>query len=136
MIFPYHCCAIPIKGRLIWYEIHHLTLRFRYDTWRWFGLLASAQYMVKNKIRKSLFEQGQFLSNEYIKKASQSIQMSAIEKIDLKSSFNTLLYFPFRNEICIDIILDELDRYSCSVYMPRILTKSKMKFNSGCTHSM
>ncbi len=85
--------------------------------------------MVKNKIRKSLFEQGQFLSNEYIKKASQSIQMSAIEKIDLKSSFNTLLYFPFRNEICIDIILDKLDRYSCSVYMPRIFTKSKMKFN-------
>ena len=64
--------------------------------------------MVKNKIRKSLLKQGQLLSSNSIKKINYKIQRTALDVIDIKESKNTLLYFPYRNEISLDIIIKEL----------------------------
>ena len=47
-------------------------------------MLASAQFMVKNKIRKSLFEQGQSISNESKNKLGLQIQKHALEIIDTR----------------------------------------------------
>ena len=44
--------------------------------------------MVKNLIRKSLLEQGQLLSKNFIHKANIDIQNAAIKHLDIKSSKN------------------------------------------------
>jgi len=85
--------------------------------------------MVKNKIRKSLLEQGQLLSKDFIKKTNQKIQNTAINEIDIRSSKNTLLYFPYKNEITVELIIRELWKYSNNIYMPKIVSKNKLKFN-------
>ena len=85
--------------------------------------------MVKNKIRKSLLEQGQLLSKDFIKKTNQKIQNTAINEIDIRSSKNTLLYFPYKNEITVELIIKELWKYSNNIYMPKIVSKNKLKFN-------
>ena len=85
--------------------------------------------MVKNKIRKSLLKQGQLLSSNSIKKINYKIQRTALDVIDIKESKNTLLYFPYRNEISIDIIIKELLKYSNNIYMPRIVSENTLKFN-------
>lgn len=85
--------------------------------------------MVKNKIRKSLLKQGQLLSSNSIKKINCKIQRTALDVIDIKESKNTLLYFPYRNEISIDIIIKELLKYSNNIYMPRIVSENTLKFN-------
>ena len=85
--------------------------------------------MVKNKIRKSLLEQGQLLSNEFILKANSKIQSVAINKIDIRSSKNILLYFPYKKEVALDFLIQELKKYSPNIYMPRIISDIKMKFN-------
>jgi len=58
--------------------------------------------MVKNNIRKSLLKQGQLLSKKFISKNNRLIQDIAINEIDIKSSKNNLLYFPYRKEVCVD----------------------------------
>ena len=85
--------------------------------------------IVKNKIRKSLLEQGQLLSNEFILKANSKIQSVAINKIDIRSSKNILLYFPYKKEVALDFLIQELKKYSPNIYMPRIISDIKMKFN-------
>ena len=47
--------------------------------------------MVKNKIRKSLLEQGQSLSDKFFNNNDSKIQKIALDKIDLKSSKNLAL---------------------------------------------
>tara|TARA_B100001063_G_C16622896_1_gene481660 strand:+ start:187 stop:756 length:570 start_codon:yes stop_codon:yes gene_type:complete len=85
--------------------------------------------MVKNNIRKSLLERGQLLSNKFISENNRLIQDIAINEIDMESSKNNLLYFPFRKEVCVDQIKLELKRSSKNIYMPRIISGRKMKFN-------
>jgi len=85
--------------------------------------------MVKNKIRKSLLEQGQLLSKKNISKINSVVQNSVINNINLSSSKNNLLYFPYRNEIKTNQIISELKKYSNNIYMPKILSDVEMKFN-------
>ena len=85
--------------------------------------------MVKNKIRKSLLEQGQLLSKKFIRETNLKIQNIVINEINIRTSKNTLLYFPYRNEISVDLIIKELWKYSNNIYMPRIVSKNKLKFN-------
>jgi 5-formyltetrahydrofolate cyclo-ligase len=92
-------------------------------------LLASAKIMVKNNIRKSLLEQGQLLSDKFIIDANNEIQSTAINKINLKDSLNNLLYFPFRKEVTLEVLTEELKKYSQNIYMPRIISETKIKFN-------
>jgi len=85
--------------------------------------------MVKNKIRKSLLEQGQLLSRNFIKDTNQNIQNIVLNEIDVKSSKNTLLYFPYKNEISVELIIEELWKYSNNIYMPKIVSDNELKFN-------
>ena len=85
--------------------------------------------MVKNKIRKSLLKQGQLFSKDDIEELNSKIQINAINEIDFKSSVNTLLYFPYKNEISTDQIIDELSKHSNNIYMPKIVSENKLKFN-------
>ena len=93
----------------------------------WFVSLC--KIMVKNKIRKSLLEQGQLLSKEFIKESNIKIQNIAINEIDIESSKNTLLYFPYKKEISVELIIKTLWKYDNNIYMPRIVSKNKLKFN-------
>ena len=85
--------------------------------------------MVKNNIRKSLLERGQLLPEKFIIDANNEIQSTAINKINLKESLNNLLYFPFRKEITLEVVTEELIKYSQNIYMPRIISETKIKFN-------
>ena len=93
----------------------------------WF--VASVLTIVKNKIRKSLLGQGRLLSKEFILDTNLKIQSVAINNIDIQSSQNILLYFPYRNEISLDVLTKEINKYSINIYMPRIISDKKMKFN-------
>ena len=93
----------------------------------WFVSLC--KIMVKNKIRKSLLEQGQLLSNEFVLKANSKIQSAVIKKIDIQSSENILLYFPYKKEVTLDLLIKEFKKYSINIYMPRIISHIEMKFN-------
>tara|TARA_B100000965_G_C19435981_1_gene688616 strand:+ start:66 stop:632 length:567 start_codon:yes stop_codon:yes gene_type:complete len=84
---------------------------------------------VKNKIRKSLLEQGQLLSNDFILEKNLKIQSCAIDNIDIQSSKNILLYFPYKKEITLDILIKEINKYSINIYMPRLISDTEMKFN-------
>tara|TARA_B110000305_G_scaffold193884_1_gene217640 strand:+ start:52 stop:621 length:570 start_codon:yes stop_codon:yes gene_type:complete len=85
--------------------------------------------MVKNKIRKTLFEKGQSLSIEYKIKTSRLIQLSVIKEINLKSKNTVLLYSPFRNEISLDLVTSELKKYSKNLYLPKVIDTKTIKFN-------
>ena len=85
--------------------------------------------MVKNKLRKSLFKQGQSLSNSFITNSNLIIQSKAIESIDFKSNINNLLYFPYCYEVSIELIKEEINKYSNNIYMPRIISDKNMSFN-------
>ena len=85
--------------------------------------------MLKNKIRKSLLEQGQLLSDKFFLEADLIIQRTAIKKINIEASKNNLLYFPFRKEAKLDLLIKEINNYSNNIYMPRIFENKKMKFN-------
>jgi len=52
--------------------------------------------MVKNKIRKSLLEQGHALPEEFISNSNKTIQVVALETLDISHIKNVLLYSPFR----------------------------------------
>ena len=59
----------------------------------------------------------------------QKIQKIAIDKINLKSSKNNLLYFPFRREVKLDLLMNTINNFSNKIYMPRIFLNKDMKFN-------
>ena len=85
--------------------------------------------MVKNKIRKSLFKQGQLLPDRFNSNLDLKIQRIASSELDIKSSKNNLMYFPFRKEIKLDLVIDEMNKCSNNIYMPRIISEKVMKFN-------
>ena len=85
--------------------------------------------MVKDKIRKSLLEQGLTLSSQSIDQLNTQVQKNIIESLDLSKMKNVLLYFPFRQEIKINLLHQELIKYSHNIYMPKIFPESMMKFN-------
>ena len=85
--------------------------------------------MQKNKIRKLLLEQGQLLSDKFFLEADLIIQRSVIEKINIETSKNNLLYFPFRKEAKLDLLIKEINRHQNNIYIPRIFENKKMKFN-------
>jgi len=85
--------------------------------------------MVKNNIRKSLLEQGQLLSESFAFDANTKIQQTVIKNVDLRSCKNALLYFPFKNEISLNLIIDELEKYGNNIYMPKITAYNDLKFN-------
>ena len=85
--------------------------------------------MVKNLIRKSLLEQGQLLSKNFVHKANIDIQNAAIKHLDIKSSKNILSYFPYKNEVSLEIISQEFKKYKNNIFMPRIVSANKLKFN-------
>ena len=76
--------------------------------------------MLKNNIRKSLLEQGQLLSDNFFLEADLIIQRSVIEKINIEASKNNLLYFPFRKEAKLDLLIKEINSHSNNIYIPRI----------------
>ena len=69
--------------------------------------------MVKNLIRKSLLEQGQLLSKNFVHKANIDIQNAAINK----------------NEVTLEIISQEFKKYKNNIFMPRIVSANQLKFN-------
>tara|TARA_B100001250_G_C19752898_1_gene768656 strand:- start:927 stop:1496 length:570 start_codon:yes stop_codon:yes gene_type:complete len=85
--------------------------------------------MLKNKIRKSLLEQGQLFPNDFFSERDLKIQQIAISKIDIKSSINNLLYFPYKKEIKINLLVDTINKYSNNIYMPKIFPEKILKFN-------
>lgn len=85
--------------------------------------------MVKNLIRKSLLEQGRLLSKNFIRKANIDIQTSAIKHLDIQSFKNILLYFPYKNEVTLEIISNEFQKYKNSIFMPKIISSNELKFN-------
>ena len=85
--------------------------------------------MVKDKIRKSLLEQGLTLSSQSIDQLSTQVQKNIIESLDLSKMKNVLLYFPYKLEIKTNLLHHELDKYSHNIYMPKIFPERIMKFN-------
>jgi 5-formyltetrahydrofolate cyclo-ligase len=85
--------------------------------------------MVKDKIRKSLLEQGLTLSSQSIDQLNTQVQKNIIESLDLSKMKNVLLYFPFKQEIKTNLLHQELIKYSHNIYMPKIFSESIMKFN-------
>ena len=85
--------------------------------------------MVKNIIRKSLLAQGQLISESFILKSSKKIQKSTIEIMRMNSIRNILLYFPYRSEISLNIIMLEIKKYPIDIYVPKIISDKEMKFN-------
>ena len=91
--------------------------------------------MVKNKIRKSLFEQGQSISNESKNKLGLQIQKHALEIIDTRDIDNIALYFPFRNEVNTNILVKAFTNLHKNIYMPKVLDETNMAFNLLCNKS-
>jgi 5-formyltetrahydrofolate cyclo-ligase len=91
--------------------------------------------MVKNKIRKSLFEQGQSISNESKNKLGLQIQKHALEIIDTRDINNIALYFPFRNEVNTNILVKAFTNLHKNIYMPKVLDETNMAFNLLCNKS-
>ena len=85
--------------------------------------------MVKDKIRKSLLEQGLTLSSQSIDQLNTQVQKNIIESLDLSKMKNVLLYFPYKQEIKTNLLHQELAKYSHNIYMPKIFPDSLMKFN-------
>ena len=85
--------------------------------------------MLKNQIRKSLVERGLTLSNKVIQEKNKKIQMRVIDSFDISLMKNTLMYFPFRQEIEVNLISEELKKFSNEIYMPKLLSNKKMVFN-------
>ena len=85
--------------------------------------------MVKDKIRKSLLEQGLTLSPQSIDQLSTQVQKNIIESLDLSKMKNVLLYFPYKQEIKINLLHQELIKYSHNIYVPKIFPERIMKFN-------
>ena len=83
--------------------------------------------MIKNNLRTSLLKQGQLLSKNFIKHSDEKIQKTAINFLDLKTSKNILLYFPYKYEVKLDLITLEINKHSNNIYMPRIFLENKMK---------
>ena len=89
-------------------------------------MLASAKFMVKNKIRKSLLDQGQLLSDNFLLKTSSKIQKSAVKEIDIESSKNTLLYSPYKTEVKLNLVINEIKSYSNNIYLPKIFPNKEV----------
>ena len=85
--------------------------------------------MVKDKIRKSLLEQGLTLSSQSIDQLNIQMQKNIIESLDLSKMNNVLLYFPYKQEIKTNLLHQELIKYSHNIYMPKIFPENVMKFN-------
>ena len=85
--------------------------------------------MVKDKIRKSLLEQGLTLSSQSIDQLNNQIQKNIIESLDLSKMNNVLLYFPYKQEIKTNLLHQELIKYSHNIYMPKTFPERIMKFN-------
>ena len=85
--------------------------------------------MVKDKIRKSLLEQGLTLSSQSIDQLNTQVQKNIIESLDLSKMNNVLLYFPYKQEIKTNLLHQELAKYSHNIYMPKIFPERIMKFN-------
>ena len=66
--------------------------------------------MLKNQIRKSLFEQGLALSNRAVQENNKKIQKRVIDNFELSLMKNILMYFPFRQEIEVNLISEELKK--------------------------
>ena len=85
--------------------------------------------MVKNKIRKSLLDQGQLLSDNFLLKTSSKIQKSAVKEIDIESSKNTLLYSPYKTEVKLNLVINEIKSNSNNIYLPKIFPNKELRFN-------
>ncbi|MDC1241211.1 5-formyltetrahydrofolate cyclo-ligase [Gammaproteobacteria bacterium] len=89
--------------------------------------------MVKNKIRKSLLEQGHILSSKEAAKLNNKIQNNILNSFDLSKKKNVLLYFPYKKEVTLELIKSELNKYSHDIYMPKIFPRNQLRFNL-CTN--
>ena len=47
----------------------------------------------------------------------------------MNSIRNILLYFPYRSEISLNIIMLEIKKYPIDIYVPKIISDKEMKFN-------
>ena len=85
--------------------------------------------MVKDKIRKSLLGQGLTLSSQSIDQLNTQVQKNIIESLNLSKMKNVLLYFPYKQEVKINLLHQQLIKYSHNIYMPKIFPGNVMKFN-------
>ena len=85
--------------------------------------------MVKNKIRKSLFEQGQSISNSSKSSKSYLIQKNVLKKINASEILNIVLYFPFRNEVDTSLLMQAFSELQKNIYMPKVINENEMVFN-------
>ena len=85
--------------------------------------------MLKIQIRKSLVEQGLALSNRTVQENNKKIQKRVIDNFELPLMKNILMYFPFRQEIEVSLVFEELKKFSNKIYVPKLLSNKKMVFN-------
>ena len=85
--------------------------------------------MVKNKIRKSLFEQGQSISNSSKSSKSYLIQENVLKKINVSEILNIVLYFPFRNEVDTSLLTQAFSKLQKNIYMPKVINENEVVFN-------
>ena len=85
--------------------------------------------MVKNKIRKSLFEQGQSISDLSKSNISFLIQENVLEKINTHEMQNIALYFPFRNEVNTNLLIQAFTKLKKNIYIPKVIDDEMMAFN-------
>ncbi|GIS48443.1 MAG: hypothetical protein Ct9H90mP22_0310 [Gammaproteobacteria bacterium] len=62
-------------------------------------MIASAFYMVKNNIRKSLLEQGLTLSEKFILSSNNQIQEKFLEYLSTVEFKKKLLYSPYKKRL-------------------------------------
>ena len=85
--------------------------------------------MVKNKIRKSLSEQGQSISDSSKSNISFLIQENVLEKINTHEMQNIALYFPFRNEVNTNLLIQAFTKLKKNIYIPKVIDDEMMAFN-------
>ena len=91
--------------------------------------------MVKNKIRKSLFEQGQSISSLTKSTVSLLIQENVLKQINTSEMQNIVLYFPFRNEVDTDLLIKAFTELQKNIYIPKVIDERKLAFNLLCKQS-
>ena len=91
--------------------------------------------MVKNNIRKSLLEQGLALSSSFIESSNKIIQEKFIHYLESKEIANILLYWPYKQEVALDLILKSIDKKSIEIFLPKVFPNKELRFNSYVSDS-
>ena len=69
------------------------------------------------------------MPDKFYSDVDQRIQRTAVNELDIKSSKNNLMYFPYKKEMKLNLVIDEINKHSNDIYMPRIISEKLMQFN-------